>query len=94
MPDDPCYYEDRGEKYPRIVHGEMNAILHAREPLQGYTLYVTQPPCTGCTPNIIQSGIARVVALSASHSFTERWADHIDRTKKYFKETGVAYAEF
>ena len=52
-------------KYPRMVHAELNAILNAREPLTGYTLYVYPlHPCSSCSGAIIQAGIQRVVAVN------------------------------
>jgi dCMP deaminase len=43
MPDDPALYANRDEKYSRIVHCEMNALLFSREQLTGYTLYTLCP---------------------------------------------------
>lgn len=56
-------YSNREEKYKRIVHAEVNAILFASEPMRGYTLY-TWPflPCCRCATVVIQSGLTRVVA--------------------------------
>ena len=55
---------DREWKYPRMVHAELNAVLNAREPLTGYTLYVYPlHPCSLCGGAIIQAGITRVVAV-------------------------------
>ena len=54
-------YTNRERKYQRIIHGEMNAILTARERLDGYTLFTWPlPPCERCMPHIIQSGITRM----------------------------------
>ena len=39
MPDDPALYANREEKYSRVVHCEINASIHSREPVAGYTLY-------------------------------------------------------
>lgn len=36
---DDARYNDREVKYSLIVHGEINAILFAKESLTGYTLY-------------------------------------------------------
>ena len=48
--DGPEIYEDRPRKLLRTVHAEANAILSAREPLHGYTLYVTPlHPCANCS---------------------------------------------
>lgn len=37
--DTPERLNDRDTKYELIVHGEMNAMAWAREPVDGYTLY-------------------------------------------------------
>lgn len=60
--DSDTRYSDKALKRELVVHAEVNAILHAREPLHGYTLYVWPVlPCARCAAAIIQSGIARVV---------------------------------
>lgn len=60
--DDPKLLEDRKTKHRLMIHAEQNALLFARERLDGYTLYVTIPPCPSCAVTIIQAGISRVVA--------------------------------
>lgn len=60
--DHPCRYNDRPTKYGLVVHAEANAILTAREPLHGYTIYSTLMTCNECAKLIIQSGLSRVVA--------------------------------
>lgn len=67
-------YHNRERKYQRVVHAEMNAILTAREPLAGYTLFVWPlPPCNRCIPHIIQTGITRLVLppIQRMHSWYE-----------------------
>lgn len=51
-------------KYNYVVHAEANAILNAKCPLKGCTLYVTYFPCNECTKLIIQSGIKKIVYLT------------------------------
>lgn len=91
--DDPELYENRETKYARIVHAEMNAILHAREDLTGYTIYTHQipligPSCDRCTAHIIQAGIIRVV--SYTHPETpERWRESIAQAQAMYKDAGV-----
>lgn len=66
-------YVNRERKYQRVIHAEMNAILTAREPLNGYTLFVWPlPSCDRCIPHIIQSGITRLVLPSIHED--NRWA--------------------
>lgn len=63
LSDAPELYEDRDYKLAVVVHAEENAILMAREPLHGCTIYVSRlTPCAHCASLIIQSGITRVVA--------------------------------
>ena len=94
MSDKSSLYEDREVKLSRIVHAEMNAILHAREPLKGYTLY-TFPvlTCDRCAVHVIQSGIGRVVASVAPEGLSERWGEMFRKAKAYYIEGNVAVTE-
>ena len=85
------WLNNREEKYKRVVHGEMNAILNAREPLTGYTLYTYPGPlsCERCTVHIIQAGIKRVVGANENPSYTERWKDNTQTSLDLYKEAGV-----
>lgn len=71
--DTPERLHDRDQKYPRTVHAELNAILHARENVEGCTMYVTRPPCAQCAAAMIQAGIARLVTPYPSEEFLSRW---------------------
>lgn len=92
--DDYKIYEDRGRKYLRIIHAEINAILYARCDLTGCTLYCTLPPCCQCTAAIIQSGIKKVIYNHPKKDFIDRWGDHIKESKCMFKEAGVLIIEY
>ncbi len=82
---------DRQLKYPMTVHAEVNAILHAREPLHGYTIYVAPlNPCSNCAAAIIQSGIKRVMAMA---KINPRWEQSNALAQTMFEEAGVT-AEF
>lgn len=86
--DNPILYNTRELKYPRIVHAEMNAILTARECLQGYSLFVTPlPPCPHCTGAIIQSGIKTV--FWRGPEVPERWANEMNTATQMFREAYV-----
>lgn len=88
--DAPEHYADRDLKLARTVHAEMNAILHAKEAsLDGYSMYVTHPPCDRCSAHLVQSGITRVVYRAMNATFAARWAEMIDRGSSMFAETGV-----
>lgn len=93
MPDAEELYENREEKYSRIVHCEMNALLFAKELVAGYTLY-TWPfaSCDRCAVHMLQAGIVRFVypELPADK---ERWRASLERTLMYFRECRVATRE-
>jgi len=94
MNDHVAMYADRDVKLSRVVHAEMNAILHAREPLQGYTLY-TYPvlTCDRCAVHVIQAGIVRVCAPKASLELSERWHEAFRKAKEYYLEANVIVTE-
>lgn len=91
--DTPELYENRDLKLDRVVHAELNAILHAREPLDGYTMY-TYPPgfgpsCARCSAHIVQSGISRVVHQKDESNFASRWKESSERGLQMYNEAGV-----
>jgi dCMP deaminase len=79
---------DRALKYPMTVHAELNAILHAREPLHRFRLYTWPlPPCAPCAGPIIQAGIAEIVAPGTGRN---GWAESFALARQMFDEAGVA----
>ena len=89
MPDMDAWYQDRAEKYSRIVHCEMNALIHANQQVNGATLY-TYPflSCDRCVVHMLQAGIKTFVAPKPSEEALTRWADAFERTRRYIKECG------
>ena len=79
--------ENRDIKYEMIVHGEINAIVFARQDLTNTTLY-TYPfmPCSRCASIVIQSGIKTVIA---PFNDNPRWKDSFEITQTLFSEAGV-----
>jgi len=59
--DESRYPMTRPDKYPYMVHAELNAILNCSHRPEGGTIYVTGCPCTRCMLTIIQAGLVRVV---------------------------------
>lgn len=94
MPDNPEWYADREQKYSRIVHCEVNALIHAATNVEGCTLY-TYPflSCDRCCVQMIQAGITRMVAPVASADALTRWGAFFEKTKLYCKESGVEIVE-
>lgn len=103
--DTPERLTDRETKLKLIVHAEMNAILNAARigvSTRGCTLYLAAtddsglvwggPPCTRCTVETIQSGIASIV----SHPFKNvpsRWLNDIQCSHGLLNEAGINYRE-
>lgn len=87
VPDLPETLADRETKYAIVVHAEINAVLHARESLAGYTLYVWPfHPCSNCASAIVQAGIGRVVTVPSD---VGRWRESFDRAAYVFGSAGV-----
>ena len=85
---------NKEEKYPRIVHGELNALLGALYngvSVKDATLYVYGlPVCADCTKSVIQSGISRVV-INMSALDNEKWRKQWNEiSKPMFQEAGVS----
>ena len=95
MPDNPEFYANRDEKYSRIVHCEMNAVLFSRDQsLDGYTLY-TYPfmSCDRCFVHMVQKGITRFVAPQATEEQLTRWGPAFEKVRQYAREMGVELEE-
>src|SRR5512136_2003332 len=78
--------DNRELKYKITLHSERNAILFAREPLDGYTIYNwPMIACATCASMVIQSGITTVVA---PYSNNPRWQEDFELSKQLFDEAG------
>jgi dCMP deaminase len=72
--DDDDRYQNKELKRELVMHAETNALLHAREPVAGYVLYVWPLlPCARCSAAIIQAGITHVVTVPLDKD-TSNWA--------------------
>jgi dCMP deaminase len=85
---------DREQKYPRIVHAEMNSLLSALYngvSVKDATIYVWGlPVCAECTKSVIQSGIKRVVIMRPELA-PEKWQIQWEEmSKPMYDEAGVS----
>lgn len=83
----------RDEKYPRIIHAEVNAIILAREPLHDYTMY--QWPgrsCSNCAAVVINVGIKRVVNPIVETHAGDRWGRSQEIGLEMYQQAGVEYS--
>lgn len=90
MPDSPELLANREEKYSRIVHCEINALIFAGRTIPaGSTLY-TYPfiSCDRCVVQMLQAGIKKFVAPKPTEDQLTRWGAAFEKTKKYVAECG------
>lgn len=95
MPDNPEWYDNRVEKYSRIVHCEMNALIFAGRPIpEGSTLY-TVPfiSCERCVVHMLQAGITHFVAPKSTEEQLTRWSEAFEKTRRYVRECGGTVIE-
>ena len=78
------------QKYPYVVHAELNAILNSTTKLNGCTMYCALFPCNECAKAIIQSGIKEIVYLSDKYSSTPS----VEASKKMLTLAGVKYTRY
>lgn len=90
MPDGPELYANREEKYSRIVHCEVNALIFAPTPLPDDCTLYTWPfiSCDRCVVQMLQAGIKKFVAPKPSEDALTRWGDSFAKTRKYIYECG------
>jgi len=99
MPDKEEWLQNRDEKYSRVVHCEMNAILHMPTHIPDnegiYTLY-TWPcaSCDRCLVHMAQAGITNFVFPSPSQDMLSRWAKPLEKTKQYMNEMNLYWTEY
>ncbi len=95
MDDDPAIYADREEKYRRVVHCEMNALLFSRDvDHAGYTLFTTPSlSCERCAVHMLQAGIRRFVGPKPTEDMVSRWGEAFERSRSYIEEAGGTWAE-
>lgn len=82
----------RPEKYFWFSHAELNAITNAARvgtPLDQCSLIVTHFPCMDCARAIVQAGIVKVYVPKPDMEFSDRWAEHMRRADRLFKECNV-----
>ena len=89
MEDRAEWLENREEKYSRIIHCEMNALMFAGRDVAGCTLYTWPfPSCDRCAVHMLQAGIRRFVAPIPSPELQERWGPALERTQEYVASVG------
>lgn len=80
---------ERPFKYSRVCHGEINAILNAKEDLAGWTLYLSIPPCNECCKTIIQAGIKKIIYITEYSR-----GSSLDYSRDLLEEAGVEIIKY
>lgn len=90
MPDPPELWSNRDEKYSRVVHCEINALIFAGRPIPPDAILYTYPfiSCDRCVVQMLQAGIKQFVAPIPSADKLERWGEAFSKTRKYILECG------
>jgi deoxycytidylate deaminase len=85
---------NRDEKYSRIIHAEVNALIAAKTDLTDCTLY-TYPfmCCDRCVVQMIQAVITSFVFPKAIMRL-EVWGPIFEKVLKYMSECKVEYREY
>lgn len=82
---------DREQKYPLIVHAEMNAILQAGSESRGSTLYCWGPgwvsPCQDCVKHLITVGVHSMVY--AVTKVEPRWSGEQEAAALTLREANI-----
>lgn len=79
----------REQKLLRTIHAEVNALLFARQDVEGCTMYVTHPPCAQCAAKIVQAGIKEVVFILPPSEFITRWEADINAAYDLYAEVNI-----
>jgi dCMP deaminase len=88
--DDDALYQNRDEKYRRVVHAEVNALLNAQgKHGSDLTLYSTLCPCSQCTAMAINYGVTKVVSWRPTIDQVERWGGSFKTSKNLLEEAKI-----
>lgn len=90
--DNPELFNNREEKYKRVLHAEENAIYNSTRDTHGCTAYLTHPPCLHCCHALSQNGIVKVVAIKPSGEFASRW--NLEETESELRDLGIEFLTY
>ena len=94
MEDRAEWYENRDEKYSRILHAEVNALVQAKQSVEGCTLY-TYPflCCDRCCVQMMQAGIVRFVSIIPNDDQWARWGPSFVRARLFIDDLNLESLE-
>ncbi len=74
----------RPDKYPYMIHAEIEALIFAGQDAQGCVMLVTHSPCKECAKAIICAGIKRVI-YNEQHGLQEEF----EFVKELLEDAGI-----
>lgn len=81
--DDDALPKTRPDKYPFMIHAELNAIVSTKVDLRESILYCTHSPCLECSKAIVAAGIQCVY-------FGQHYANgDFEFTRSFLQRSGV-----
>lgn len=86
--DRPEWHEERSEKYDRVIHAEMNALVSMKEHAAGTTIAITHPPCKDCAKDLAAAGVARVIRHHCP-GIAARF--DTSRSEQILRESGIVF---
>lgn len=94
MEDNAEWLSNRDEKYSRVIHAEMNALILGGTNVKGFTCY-TWPMCSceRCFVHLVQAGVSRFVAPKANAQNAARWEPMFKKTRQYAQEMRIEFIE-
>lgn len=76
----------RPRKYDLVIHAELNAVLYARQPMDGCAVYCTLQPCKDCTKALLASGIKNIFYSESRHDkIAEELINNSDAKSKFLR---------
>lgn len=91
MKDDIHERWKRPDKYIRIIHSELNALLNAARigiSVENSIAIVTMFPCKECSKALIQAGVSKIYSLKPDFD-NPRWGEDFKLSLEMFNEVGL-----
>jgi len=87
--DDEILPNERPEKYPWMIHAEVNAVLNCSIPPRGAKAYITTIPCFNCLLLMWQAGITEVIYAEDGDRPHMIDSLHEELTKRFIELSGM-----
>ena len=79
----------RPDKYPWMIHAEVNAILNSNGTIEGAAAYITTVPCFNCLILLWQAGVGSVVYSTKGEKPKMVDESHAELTKRFIDMSGM-----